>query len=81
MVFSFAEIQALIVAEVAPLAEAKETVQADGGPIGDPVGVIGFGMRPSLSAGAWPCGSIGKSLALTGGTGCVMTCGVIWVTT
>src|SRR5258708_31800967 len=68
--FSLAAIQELTVAEVAPEDEANVIVHDDGAAIAAPVGVDGFGIRPSLSAGAWPAGSTGKALAVTGGAGC-----------
>ena len=67
MLFSLAAIQELTVADVAPLAEAKVTVQDDGGAIAEPVGVAGFGISPSPSAGGVPAGSSGNALAVTGG--------------
>src|SRR6516165_5228003 len=57
MPFSLAVIQELTVADVAPLAEANVTVQDDGGAIAEPVGVAGFGISPSPSAGGVPAGS------------------------
>ena len=73
IVFSSAAIQALTVAEVAPAPETKVTVHDVGGAMAEPVGVAGFGMRPSPSEGARPCGSTGKLPASTGGVGWVMT--------
>ena len=73
--FSLAEIHEFTSADVAPLAEENVTVQELGGAMGEPVGVAGLGMRPSPSAGAVPCGSMGNELAVTGGVGWVMVAG------
>ncbi|MGO9196661.1 MAG: hypothetical protein ACLQK4_05995 [Acidimicrobiales bacterium] len=70
--FSWVEIQPFTSADVAPLAEANVTVHLEGGATGEPVGVAGLGMRPSLSTGRLRFASIWKSLALTGGAGWVM---------
>jgi hypothetical protein len=69
MPFSWAVIQALTVADVAPADDEILTAHEVGAATDEPVGVAGFGMRPSLSTGLCPFGSIGKSLATTGGVG------------
>jgi hypothetical protein len=66
-----AAIHALTEAEVAPFDDANVTAHDFGAAMGEPVGVTGLGMRPSLSAGTLPWASIGKSLATTGGVGWV----------
>jgi hypothetical protein len=50
--FSLELIQLFTVCEVAPEEEEKVTVHEEGGATGEPVGVAGLGMSPSLSAGA-----------------------------
>lgn len=67
--FSWVAIQELTVAALPPCPAMKVTEQKDGGEMGEPVGVAGFGMRPLLRTGASPFGSKRKALALTGGTG------------
>jgi hypothetical protein len=69
IVFSLAAIQALTVADVAPPDDENVTAHAAGAAMGEPVGVTGLGIKPSLSAGACRCGSIGKSPTVTGGVG------------
>jgi hypothetical protein len=71
MVFSLAAIHELTVADVAPFDDANVTAHDFGAATGEPLGVTGLGMRPSLSAGTEPRVSIGKSLATTGGVGWV----------
>src|SRR5579875_1384175 len=71
MEFSFLAIQELIIADVPPLAEAKMTVHDVGAAACEPVGVAGFGISPSPSAGTAPWGSIGNELAVTSGGGWV----------
>src|SRR4029077_17790146 len=69
MLFSLAAIQELTVADVAPFADANAPCQDAGGAIAEPVGVAGFGISPSPSAGGVPAGSRGNALAVTGGAG------------
>src|ERR1700733_323427 len=75
--FSLAAIQALTAADVlvVPAGTLNVTVQELGGPIGAPVGVWGFGIILSPSAGAVPSGSMANELAVTGGAGWVITSG------
>ncbi|HLX50349.1 MAG TPA: hypothetical protein VKS82_18635 [Streptosporangiaceae bacterium] len=73
--FSLAEIHEFTSADVLPLADENVTVHELGGAMGEPVGVAGLGIRPSPSAGAVPCGSMGNELALTGGAGWVTVAG------
>ena len=72
IVFSLVAIQAFTCAEVAPRAEEKVTVHETAERRGHRSGSPGWGSSPSPSAGAWSSGSIGKSLAVTGGFGWVI---------
>jgi hypothetical protein len=66
---SLEEIQLFTVCDVAPDSDEKVVVHAEGGDTTDPVGVVGLGISPSLSTGAWSAGSILKLPAVTGGSG------------
>ena len=50
--FSLDEIQLFTVCDVAPEDDEKVIVHEEGGVTGEPFGVIGLGIRPSLSVGA-----------------------------